>query len=54
MTPQHQPKGGMCMTCTHRRSDCSGLKFHDMPVVKVYPDGTRAVRCTRHQREATR
>jgi predicted Fe-S protein YdhL (DUF1289 family) len=50
---QHQPKGGMCMSCTHRHDDCSHLPFRDMPVVQVYPDGTRAVRCTRHQRAPT-
>jgi len=48
---QYQPKGGMCMTCAHRHDDCSHLPFRDMPVVKVYPDGTRAVRCLQHQRE---
>lgn len=50
----HQPKGGMCMTCAHLHSDCSGLKFHQMPVVKTYPDGTKAVRCTFHSRTAPR
>lgn len=42
----HIPKGGMCSTCKHMNHDCRSLRFDEMPVVKVYKDGTRVVRCT--------
>lgn len=41
----HQPKGSMCCACTKQRDNCSGLPFAAMPVIKRYPDGTKAVKC---------
>lgn len=29
----YQPKGSMCVNCTYRDYDCSGLPFRDMPVL---------------------
>lgn len=46
-----QPKGGMCCTCRNALRDCSGLDFSAMRPVKVYPDGTVAVRCSQHEKD---
>lgn len=46
----HQPKGGMCKTCKKWRDDCSGLPFTTMPVIKVFSDDVKVVRCTEHVR----
>ena len=43
----YQPKGGMCMTCTHRAADCSHLAFDRMPVIQVWHN-VMIVRCTHH------
>lgn len=51
--PAHQPKGGMCRTCTSVAADCSGLPFDTMPVIERTPEAV-IVRCTQHKRrEAT-
>lgn len=47
----YQPKGGMCATCRNIKRDCSGLPFASMPVIKVYPDGTKAVKCKEWERK---
>jgi hypothetical protein len=39
------PKGSMCGACLHRERDCSHLPFTAYPVIKVYRDGTKAVKC---------
>lgn len=44
----HQPRAGMCRTCTKRNEDCSHLKFEKMRVIKLYQDGTKVVRCSEH------
>jgi len=41
----HQPKGGMCASCTKRDNDCSDLDFENMPVIGV-SDSDIIVRCT--------
>lgn len=47
MTAQtHIPKGSMCAVCTRPSLKCAQLPFETMTVIKVYPDGTKAVRCT--------
>lgn len=46
----HQPKGGMCASCQHKRRDCSTLPFDRYPVIKRYRDGTQAVRCAEFRR----
>lgn len=45
----HQPKGSMCQTCCSGSSACAALPFASMPVIKSYPDGVQAVRCSAHQ-----
>ena len=47
----YQPKGGMCATCRYAKRDCSDLPFASMPVIKVYPYGTKAVRCKEWERK---
>lgn len=42
----HQPKGSMCQVCSKRLDSCAGLDFSAMQVIKVYPDGTKAVKCS--------
>lgn len=42
----HFPKGGMCMTCSSPRASCGTLPFDTMPIIKTYPDGTKAVKCS--------
>lgn len=46
---QHQPKGSMCQTCTGGSRACAALPFASMPVIKAYPDGVLAVKCSAHQ-----
>lgn len=48
----HQPKGGMCQTCTKRLENCSSLPFETMQVIKVASDGVKVVRCTEHATKA--
>jgi len=48
----HQPKGSMCAACKFSTCDCSKLQFDKMPVLKKYPDGTKAVKCTEFQHES--
>ena len=43
---KHQPKGGMCAVCVHKKEDCSHLSFKTMKPIKTYPDGTIIVKCT--------
>lgn len=45
-----QPKGSMCMRCSNGSAACGQLDFSSMPVIKVYPDGVKAVKCADHQR----
>jgi len=46
---QHQPKGSMCQTCYGGSRACSTLPFASIPVIKAYPDGVKAVKCSAHQ-----
>jgi len=46
---QHQPKGSMCQTCCGGSRACATLPFASMPVIKAYPDGVKAVKCSAHQ-----
>lgn len=46
---QHQPKGSMCQTCSGGSRACATLPFASMPVIKAYPDGVKAVKCSAHQ-----
>ena len=46
---QHQPKGSMCQTCCSGSRACAALPFASMPVIKAYPDGVLAVKCSAHQ-----
>lgn len=48
----HQPKGSMCMGCSNGGQGCAKLPFSTMPVIKVYPDGVKAVKCSGHQAAA--
>lgn len=32
----HQPKGGMCASCTHQQRDCSALPFDQYPIIQRY------------------
>lgn len=41
----HQPKGSMCMNCSNGSAACAQLPFTTMPVIQVYPDGVKAVKC---------
>jgi len=45
---QHQPKGSMCQTCCGGSRACAALPFASMPVIKAYPDGVQAVKCSAH------
>ena len=45
----HQPKGSMCQTCCGGSRACDTLPFSSMPVIKSYPDGVKAVKCSAHQ-----
>jgi hypothetical protein len=49
----HQPKGGMCTTCTHAHRDCSHLPFSTMPPLSNDKQ-TVIVRCTDFKRRAQR
>jgi hypothetical protein len=40
----YQPKGSMCMSCTRKFEVCK-FDFSKMKVIKVYPDGVKAVKC---------
>lgn len=50
----YQPKGSMCMTCTHREANCSALPFHAMLVLKRMMDkdafNVVIVRCTHFEK----
>lgn len=46
---KHQPKGSMCQTCSGGSRACATLPFASMPVIKTYPDGVLAVKCSAHQ-----
>lgn len=51
----HQPKGGMCVTCKHRDSDCSELPFATMPAIgKDWFSGATIVKCSKHEKEHTK
>lgn len=45
----HQPKGSMCQTCCGGSRACATLPFSSMLVIKSYPDGVKAVKCSAHQ-----
>lgn len=45
----HQPKGGMCMSCTHAHRNCSHLPFGTMPAIDRDAK-TIIVRCTEFKR----
>lgn len=34
------------MACAQPRTECGKLNFNAMQVIKTYPDGIKAVRCT--------
>lgn len=41
------PKWGKCQTCKYGNSDCSGLVFSEMPVIKKESQGEiKVVTCT--------
>lgn len=44
-----QPKGSMCMACSKGSAACGQLDFSSMPVIQVYPDGVKAVKCSGHR-----
>lgn len=44
-----QPKGSMCMACSNGSAACAGRDFGSMPVIQVYPDGVKAVKCSGHR-----
>ncbi len=44
----HQPKGSMCISCGNANASCASRPFASMPVIKTYPDGVKAVKCTGH------
>lgn len=44
-----QPKGSMCMGCSNGSAACGQLDFGSMPVIQVYPDGVKAVKCSGHR-----
>lgn len=46
--PEYIPKGGLCVNCANFRRDCSRLDFTKMHVIKIYPDGVKAVKCTEY------
>ena len=48
--PEYIPKGGLCMNCANFRRDCSQLDFAKMHVIKIYPDGVKAVKCTEYNK----
>ena len=48
--PEYIPKGGLCMNCAKFSRDCSRLDFTKMHVIKIYPDGVKAVKCTEYKR----
>ncbi len=50
MITHYQPKGGMCLTCIHRKSGCSQLPFKDMYVLEVH-NITAIVKCTGFSRK---
>lgn len=43
-----QPKGSMCMGCSNGGAACGQRDFDSMPVIQVYPDGVKAVKCSGH------
>lgn len=43
-----QPKGSMCMSCSNGSAACGQRDFGSMPVIQVYPDGVKAVKCSGH------
>lgn len=45
----HMPTGRRCTTCKHKASDCSGLNFARMRVIKQY-DTHQGVKCTEFER----
>lgn len=45
-TQTYIPKGSMCIACVQPSTTCAGLDFKAMPVLKTYPDGTKAVKCS--------
>ena len=49
MSTSHQPKGSMCTTCTNGSEACAALPFEAMQVIKTYPDGVKAVKCSSHE-----
>jgi hypothetical protein len=53
----YQPKASMCKACEHVLRDCSTLPFATYQVIKIYRDGTKAVRCggfQKNKNEATK
>lgn len=45
----HRPRGTMCVTCTDRARDCSGLPFERMRVIGKDAEGLAIVICTEHK-----
>jgi hypothetical protein len=47
---KHRPKDGLCATCTHDASLCTGTKFLAMPIISIDADDTLVVECTDHEK----
>ncbi|CTQ58898.1 hypothetical protein LA5095_02713 [Roseibium album] len=45
-----QPKGGLCANCIFATRCCAHLDFASMPVIKIYPDGVKAVKCSEYSK----
>ena len=45
----YQPKGSMCMNCKNASKACGNLPFSTMQILKRYPDGTAAVKCSNYK-----
>lgn len=51
---QHQRKGSMRQTCCVDTLACATRPFASMAVIKSYPEGVQAVKCSAHQPAAPR
>ncbi|WP_159918020.1 hypothetical protein [Pantoea sp. 18069] len=52
MSVHHQPKGSMCMSCSNGSAACGQRDFGSMPVIQVYSDCVKAVKCSGHRASA--
>ena len=50
---KHQPKGGMCAICIHKKEDCLHLPFKTMPSISRKPseDGIIIAKCTLFEKD---